>query len=339
MIYRAYHAGKSNITHIPLHGGIAIQNIKKSRQIVKAGYGVNFGTLACIVSDKSNHNRKYLLTNKHVLYEDVPDAAIGDVVAHPAFIVARGLNLTEQPRAVARIYNAVEGSVILNNGKKAYIDGCIAEPSPGMTVTHEIPGIGIPKGVAEPKVGMRVKTLGAINGLQSGMITATGVNTFVQGAIGTSKYYRMDTFDIIRTNLRVGPGDSGSIVVNDAGYVVGLMYAAHLTSSLTKEQLANALLIKGEGVLCRASVVADVFNIDFKGEPGVFMPTGQKIAQSPTRAPVTTAQPLPRPNAIPTITAPSIPSADTPTQIIKGISNNTLLLGLGGVILLVAVLK
>lgn len=84
-----------------------------------------------------------------------------------------------------------------------------------------IPGIGPLRGVRQPVVGDRVRMLGRSSGLVSGQIT--GLSTDLNLALGEGVSYHFA--NAIRTTPMSAAGDAGALVVDDAGYAVGILVA------------------------------------------------------------------------------------------------------------------
>ncbi|WP_138433746.1 chymotrypsin family serine protease [Winogradskyella algicola] len=192
-----------------LTGGISTYNAGKT-----GGSGTAGGFFT---STDSNHT--YLLSNFHVLigfknefnfrvthpsrYNTYGNNSenfdvIGEVIWYKR-ILQKGFNLMDA--AVAQIYPKIK----IDYGKYTR-SGLV-----------EILGIG------DPKIGEMVKKCGGTTGLTYGEIKS--INCTIN--ISNNEEYPMFFHNQLLTTLMTKPGDSGSILVNQNGFAVGLLFAGN----------------------------------------------------------------------------------------------------------------
>jgi len=107
------------------------------------------------------------------------------------------------------------------------VDAAIARPLSADLVTREILEIGVPKGAGEATLGTRVKKSGRTTGLTTGQIIQIDVT--VQVRYGE----RVAVFeDQLMAGAMSAPGDSGSAVLDEGDFVVGLLFAGSRTTTV-----------------------------------------------------------------------------------------------------------
>lgn len=116
-------------------------------------------------------------------------------------------------------------STILND-----VDAAIAQISNPSVVCPNIALIGKIRGVSDPQLNLNVKKTGAITEFSTGRITGVGATILVD--------YDNDTKCALFRNQIVtssmgSAGDSGSLILDDNNYAVGLLFAGGLTHSLS----------------------------------------------------------------------------------------------------------
>jgi hypothetical protein len=255
---RSYHAGASTALHDPLHGGTWI--MPKDARFV--------GTLSAIVNSSSG---PLLLSNRHVFYmEEYASPAGGALWSPPAAAgnkTARVVGYTRGRKLPGGIFFPTNRTLTPFEiaGLPTYFDAAIA--SVNVPYTYDIPGIGVPTGHTEPRLGMNVTLVGGKSGLNKGKITNPSVNYKMTKQVPAGQYaYVRNAF--IHSCVSTA-GDSGSMVIETATKkVVGLHYAG----DDAKPEY---------NIGCRASAITRAFGIDFKGKPGVFTPSGYKPPTTP----------------------------------------------------------
>lgn len=231
----------------PAPGGVSIGHVS-----------ITAGTLGCVVQ---KNGRRYILSNNHVLANS-NDAAVGDPVLQPGAadggqdpadrigrlsewvaieFEADGGGETPCPigNTIAMPLNvaaALAGSrtrLVAVRGDSAaaatnLVDCAIAEPLDDADVLNDILQIGTPKGIAEGTLGMSVKKSGRTTGLTTGTIQQVDVTVQVSYGPG-----RVATFvDQLMAGGMSQGGDSGSVVLNDANQLVGLLFAGSVNSTI-----------------------------------------------------------------------------------------------------------
>lgn len=108
------------------------------------------------------------------------------------------------------------------------VDAAVAKPVSPNIVTGDIIDLGTPKGIAEVSVGDRVSKSGRTSGTNHGEVKV------VQATIKISMGDTGDAVfsDQVVTTHMAEPGDSGSVVLNSKGQVVGLLSAGSDTVSI-----------------------------------------------------------------------------------------------------------
>jgi len=237
----------------PAPGGVSIGHVD-----------ITAGTLGCLVT---RGGEVFILSNNHVL-ADVNRARLGDPILQPArydggtpadeiarladFISIRfGTEEPECPLAsgTERALNWAARTLGSSHRLQSYrlapaenqVDAAIARPLSADLVERQILEIGLPQGVREATLGTRVQKSGRTTGHTQGTIRQIDVT------IGVDYDGRTATFtDQLMAGAMSSGGDSGSAVLDEAGYVVGLLFAgSDLTTVITPIQLVlDALSIQ-----------------------------------------------------------------------------------------------
>ncbi len=216
----------------PAPGGVSVGHV-----------AVTAGTIGCLVR---RGDEIFILSNNHVLANS-NKAQIGDAIIQPGrydggteadqiatlfdFVpIDFGQEPAQCPWAqnTEAVLNALARAAGSNHRVIAVrqtaglnqIDAALAKPLSPDLVTKEILEIGVPKGVKEAELGMAVQKSGRTTGLTHDRITQIDVTVQVDydGQIAT-----------FSGQLAAGPmsqgGDSGSAVLTEDGFVVGLLFA------------------------------------------------------------------------------------------------------------------
>jgi hypothetical protein len=154
----------------------------------------------------------------------------------------------------ARCLPLQDGSSISNLLALVRLDGALGYET-------SIPGIGPLRGVRQPAVGDRVRMLGRSSGLVSGEIT--DLSAALNVVVGEGISYQFT--NAIRTTPMSAAGDAGALVVDEAGYAVGILVAGSDQASVLAPMQAaldslgvqllyvgtqlSTLVGRGEGVL------------------------------------------------------------------------------------------
>lgn len=221
-------------------------------------YRITAGTFGAVVRDRQT-GEPLILSNNHVLANSTSGndgrAAIGDPIYQPGPYDGGGPDQVigylyrfvpmqkdyeevtcNRARWVERLANnllhLVRPSYHLAFFRRVavenLVDAAVAKPISPEVVTPEILEVGPVRGVREPRVGMQVLKSGRSSGLNRGQILAVGATVRVTLEEGRSGMFS----DQFVTNPLAKPGDSGSLVLDEEHYAVGLLFAGSEQSSI-----------------------------------------------------------------------------------------------------------
>ena len=223
----------------PAPGGVSIGH-----------YAITAGTLGCLVT---KNGQVYILSNNHVLANS-NNAKVGDAILQPgshdggtmddkiaALAEFIPLDFGDSPpdcdiaTTLEKTLNAIAKAFGSRHRIAAFqespgtnlVDCALAMPTSPDIVKKEILEIGVPKGAREATLGTAVQKSGRTTGHTTGRIIQIDVT--VQVAYGT----RIATFtDQFMAGAMSAGGDSGSAVLDDEGFVVGLLFAGSETTTI-----------------------------------------------------------------------------------------------------------
>lgn len=229
----------------PAPGGVSIGHVD-----------ITAGTLGCLVI---RGGELFVLSNNHVL-ADINRGRIGDPIIQPGrydggtpadeiasladFIPIRfGTEETECPlaNALERTLNWAAQAVGSSHRVQSYrltpaenqVDAAIARPLSPDLVERRILEIGLPKGVHEATLDTQVQKSGRTTGHTWGTIRQIDVTVAVDYDGRTATFT-----DQFMAGAMSGGGDSGSAVLDEEGYIVGLLFAgSDLTTVINPIQL------------------------------------------------------------------------------------------------------
>lgn len=213
---------------------------------------VSAGTFGAVVRDRSS-KELYILSNNHVLANltDGKDerSRPGDLVLQPGMFdhiggrnngigtlkkfipVYRELNRSECnianlfEKLVNKIIHTFKPQyrvqVLRNNEQFNLVDCAVAAPNHPEDITPDILEIGAVAGIKEAGAGMLVKKSGRSTGVTNSIVLATDVSM----KINITKHESAVFADQILAGPMSMPGDSGSIVLTEDNYAVGLLFA------------------------------------------------------------------------------------------------------------------
>lgn len=218
-----------------LEGGMSIGPCRsifmEPPDVSVAGNYVFVGTLGAIVTDRSSGD-PMMLTNFHVACVD-DSWSVGDDMAQPSRVdggSCPGDTVGELERAV--LGGTVDGAVLSISGRPHVC---------------EILEIGDVRGSKAATVGMDVRKRGRTTDLTFGEVISTDYTTTINYGDGLGSVTLTDqiriSVDTLQSTQFGTNGDSGSVVVDDDGYVVGLYFAGN-----------------GAGTLGVANPIADVLD-------------------------------------------------------------------------------
>lgn len=216
-----------------------------------SGNSITAGTLGCVVRKAGT---RYLLSNSHVLAMS-GDADIGDDILQPgahdggtlvndhfaelsAHVPINFSGVTSECpiselfiTGANRFLQLVGSKTCLLAVKQAeanLVDAAIAQPLIDTDLSDEIMEIGKIKGSKTAILGMKIKKSGRTTGLTTGEITQVDVTVRVQYGEGKIAEFS----DQIMAGKMCEGGDSGSAVLTDDNYIVGLLFAGSDTSMI-----------------------------------------------------------------------------------------------------------
>lgn len=216
-------------------------------------YKVSAGTLGAIVKDRTT-GETLILSNNHVLANssDGTDdrAAIGDIILQPGSIdsnneqadatigylqrfvpLNRRVSTSQCPiaklfettlnKCIAILRPNYQVRVLRENDAVNIVDCAVAKPVSEAAISQNILGLGQVAGVKEPEIGLEIKKSGRSSGITSSFILATDVTVRVD--VG-NKEFGIFTDQILAGPMSV-PGDSGSLILTEDNYAIGLLFA------------------------------------------------------------------------------------------------------------------
>lgn len=215
-------------------------------------YKISAGTFGAVVKDKIS-GEPLILSNNHVL-ANITDghdgrANIGDPITQPGiydggkvtdctighlrrFVPLHHEVITPHCK-IAKLFESVlnkcirafrpeyQVQVLRDSEKQNQTDCAVAAPINPESIRAEILEFGVVNGSRKPELGMRVKKSGRTTGITYGQIVATNITFKVSMS---NQAYGLFTDQILATPMSM-PGDSGSLILTDDNYAVGLLFA------------------------------------------------------------------------------------------------------------------
>jgi hypothetical protein len=215
----------------PAPGGVSIGHFQ-----------ITAGTLGVLAR---RSGRPVILSNNHVLANQNA-ARVGDPILQPG--PADGGRLQD---TIARLVDFVPiqfherrlgafgrllapflalvglGVKRLPTGPVNLVDAAVAEPIDARSVASEILGIGRVSRTRDAELGMRVRKSGRTSGITDGRVTALDATVEVDYGGKTAVFREQIVGDLLSKG-----GDSGSLVVDETGRAVGLLFAGSATTTL-----------------------------------------------------------------------------------------------------------
>ena len=215
-------------------------------------FRVSAGTFGAVVRDRSS-GEPLILSNNHVLANLTNGAderaAPGDAILQPALYDGGAMNKTVighlerfvplhrqliAPKCrIARLFEAALNKfigafqphyrvqVLRADEQENFVDCAVAAPVTPDAVASDILEVGTVAGIKEAQPGMVVKKSGRSSGLTHSIVLATEV-TFKVGM--DHREYGLFA-DQVLCGPMSKPGDSGSLVLTEDNYAVGLLFA------------------------------------------------------------------------------------------------------------------
>lgn len=200
-------------THSPILGGISV------------GRNDWAGTLGCIVKDNKDGSMS-ILSNEHVIGWPFHTANVGDYIYQPApkeYNSSGGVNVAYLKRW---------GGLSTDHENK--VDAAIASIKPGVYYSNHLMGGGVSignipnimrvNGIATAQNGMACRKFGRTTGVTEGYVISTSFTGSVNYS-GTTGTVTVPFSDQILASICSCPGDSGSIVTDTSGNIIGILFA------------------------------------------------------------------------------------------------------------------
>jgi len=190
-------------------------------------FQITAGTLGCFVQSRTGQGRTMILSNNHVLANE-NRANIGDPIIQPGTFDGGSLPFD----TVANLVNFEP----LNTARSNIVDCAVAELVNGVEfVPGAIDGIGALGGVSTSPVneGDIVRKTGRTTGTSTGRVTAFELDNVVVGYdIGNLQFDNQIEVEGAGADPFSRGGDSGSLVVNNEGMAIGLLFAGSNTGGV-----------------------------------------------------------------------------------------------------------
>ncbi len=224
----------------PAPGGVSIGHIN-----------ITAGTLGCLVL---KGGELFILSNNHVL-ADTNLGKKGDPIIQPGkydggtsadqiatleeFVpIDFGTSPPTCPTAktIEQLLNAIAKGMGSSHRVVSYqestgenrVDAALARPLSPDLVERRILNIGVPKGSRDATLGTNIKKSGRTTGFTTGHITQIDVTVQVSyGSAGMATF----TDQLIAGGMSAG-GDSGSAILDEEDYVVGLLFAGSQNTTI-----------------------------------------------------------------------------------------------------------
>ncbi len=216
----------------PAQPGISIGN-----------YRITAGTFGAVVYDRETR-QPLILSNNHVLANATNGrdrrAGIGDPILQPGahdggklpgdtigrlqrYIPVEAAFGLDAQYTVSRLWSprllSTEGEE--QGIRSNTVDCALAEPLEPDLIKPEVLGLGTPQGTAEPELDMRIRKSGRTTGVTEGEILVKDVVLRVDfGDVGIAIFS-----DQVVSNIKSGPGDSGSLIMDEDNRALGLLFA------------------------------------------------------------------------------------------------------------------
>jgi len=183
------------------------------------------GTFGCVVTDRSNSDITFLLTNSHVIAQ-AGSGKVGTGVMQPG---------SDDGGAASDVIATLAKWIPFNFevGFNNLFDAAVARITDPLSVTMDIYGIGVPGNVpASPERGMKVQKTGRTSGHTTGEIQDKDYRTFMTypkpgGGIGNAGFSSQ-----VLCNHYTESGDSGALVTDMTGAPLGLHWCGSDTVSI-----------------------------------------------------------------------------------------------------------
>lgn len=189
---------------------------------------VNAGTYGCLVRKKGNPSSLYILSNSHILAAS-GEAALGDRIIQPAKY--------DNGRVSQDTLATLSEFIPFKFGKENYentVDAAIALVKDNHSVTDSIRQLAyVPKGIGRSiKREMKVQKVGRTTDHTLGFVRDVHYRLHMPYILPSGKRKYVGFRDVIMCSRFTAPGDSGSAVLNDRGYLIGLHFGGSPSTSI-----------------------------------------------------------------------------------------------------------
>lgn len=225
----------------PIQGGVSIGNIKitagtKGHEVIVSSFKEKEGVSGML------ENGRYILTNAHVACADVR----ADVSKQETKCVQPGVY--DGGKLQTDYIGDLKSHVVIQQNSPNYVDAALIKCNSIHDYSSTIYEIGIPRGIKQPEVGMRVKKSGRTTGLTFAQITDTKAIIKVSYGSFTATFYNQI---VIQGSGFSAGGDSGSLVLTEDNYAVGLLFAGS-TSTTIANNIFNVLKVFDAELVCES---------------------------------------------------------------------------------------
>ena len=233
-------------TYSPLEGGISIGPC-----LAIGGY-IYVGTLGCFVKDRDT-NETLMLSNYHVMAEKWDE---GDNLCQPSRV--------DGGSCPADTVGSLVRSVL-----SEHVDGAVARVTNRNYKCH-ITEIGAVRGKATASVGQAVRKRGRTTGLTYGTVDSIDLTVSIEYDDGDHILRNQIGIDVDESQSTEfgNSGDSGSVVVDNNGKVIGLYFAGTSDGSFGVANPIDDVLDELNVDICAATVFKSIH--DEKGFSDVF---------------------------------------------------------------------
>ncbi len=220
---------------------------KEKTRPLKGGvsFGLQNGPSGTLGVSLESENKFYLLSNNHVI-ADTNDAQIGSDLIQPASADSERRNYCGELERYVKIdfkenrlskpglfsklcqfFKSLFGGGSSNSKIKEselkynQVDCALGELRSCSTKINEVLKVGKIKGIRKPELGMPVRKVGRTSGVTEGQIVQMDATIEVGFSFGRKAMFE----DQIITTPLSSPGDSGSVVLDEDNYLVGLLFS------------------------------------------------------------------------------------------------------------------
>lgn len=188
---------------------------------------VSVGTFGCLVLKKQDPKSLYILSNSHVL-ADAGTARLGDKIIQPG-----RYDGGKAPTDIIAKLSDFKPFVFGKNGYPNFIDAAIAKV-PASKVVMAIRIIGrAPTGVSKfLRRGMNVHKVGRTTDYTVGKITDINYRLYLKYKKPGGKSGFVGLKDQVLCTRYTAAGDSGAVVMNTRGKLIGLHFAGSQSASI-----------------------------------------------------------------------------------------------------------